>query len=227
MVRAIATSVFLPLLIPLVVLRASRRRASRNGALFDARRRALILFVLASIAPMAGYLVTGYDDERYFTVSIWMAEFLALGYLLRDDDRFARRVTLAFTFMGALLSIAVLRLSIATSPLTFVHGQLDRSAVETLAGCLRDAGAGPSDAVVFRSLDVIDPFKFGALTGWRVLPIPTNWRTLDRAERDAFLRSYRARYVVGARGPSASLSGMETVAVTCPLPLRRFTGTRG
>jgi hypothetical protein len=223
--RAAAASVFLPLLVAVVALGAlEASRKSRSAFLAHAQRRALMLFVLATIAPITAYLVTGYDDQRYFTVSIWVAELFALGYVTRHADRIARGVVVTFTLMGALLSVATLRFSVATSPLTFVHRELDRSAVDTLAGCLHHAGAGLSDAVVFRSPDVVDPFKFGALTGWRVLPIPTNWNALDSVEREIFLRSNGAKFVVGVRGPFAGLSGMEAVAVACPMPLGRFTG---
>jgi hypothetical protein len=182
------------------------------------------VFVLAAVAPIAGYLVTGYDDTRYFTVSIWLSELFALGYLASGTGALARYVLLVFTALGTLASVAVLRFPLTTNPLVFVAGELDRSTIDTLVGCLRGAGGNPADGIVFPASNVIDPFKFGALTGWRVLPLPSNWASLDNAERDLFLRSYGAAFVVGARGPSSALSGMEAMAMKCPVPLRRFAG---
>jgi hypothetical protein len=76
--------------------------------------------------------------------------------------------------------------------------------------------------VVFVGLDWGLRFKFGALTGWRALPIPSNWERLGRLERDEFLRRYRAKFVVDSREPPVTPIGLGATRVECPLPLQKL-----
>jgi hypothetical protein len=75
---------------------------------------------------------------------------------------------------------------------------------------------------VFVGADVVSRYKFGALTGWRVLPIPSNWERLGRVEQDEFLRRYQASYVVDARPASSRPISRRDTPLECPLPLRKL-----
>lgn len=227
LVEAVKQSVFLPVLIPLVALKAWLPGAPPESAGAPLDRRALALFVLATLAPFAGYFVTGYHEQRYFSVAIWVAELFALAYLARGGDRVFRMVIVALAVSGVLLTLVRPFVSHGRTPLESMHHQLDRSPVDTLVNCLRRAGAIPSNAVLFQMSRTLLPlpWTFGALTGWRVLPLPTNWSLLDRSEREMFMRTFRATFVVGTPVLPVEPGGLAEVPVDCPIPLHRVVST--
>ena len=222
-------SVFLPLLGVLSVAVARRAPSSSSTPwAFAALRattvpsRTVVLFVAITIAPITGYVLTGYWDHRYFTASIWLAELLLLAWLARWEGRAEKVAMLALVVAGGVLSVAVLRYTLRSSPLAAVKLELDRGPSESLVACLRQDGASPDDGVVFTGRDVLGRFKFGALTGWRVLPIPSNWPRLERSEQDEFLRRYRAAYVMDSRSSPGPPIGRRDIPLECALPLRKL-----
>ena len=56
--------------------------------------------------------------------------------------------------------------------------------------------------------------------GWRVLPLPSKWERLGRAEQNGFLDSFRASYVVDSRPESVRPIGARDNPLHCTLPLR-------
>ena len=222
-VGAVMESVFLPLLLPFVLWRAHRDGARRPALV---PHSALVLLLLVVLAPIAGYVITGYDDHRYYTASIWLLEFLAVGYVMCGDVRVYRRVAIAFAAAGFILSAVVMRFAFAPDSQAIARERFDQVPIDSLVRCLRQAGGQPADAVWFRGAQVVNPFKFGALTEWRVLPNPSNWTRLDAVERSAFLDKYGAVFVVGERGPTDEFAGRPAVSVGCAMPVRRFVAAR-
>jgi hypothetical protein len=219
---SVRESLFLPVLFLLVMVRASVHRTPLVRPTLDAHARAIALFAAATVAPISGYLVTGYWDHRYYSGCIWLAELFALAYVTRGWERPFAAATFGLAVAGGLFSVAELRHVREANPLAAVHRMLDRSSMDQLTACLRRAGGTPSDGVVFAGRDVVSRFKFGALTGWRALPLPSNWERLGRLERDEFLRRYRAKFVVDSRQPPVTPIGLGAISVECPVPLQKL-----
>ena len=225
-------SVFFPILVILgatIALRAGSPGAKGDlepigrPGLTAARSPAIRLFVLIVLAPLAGNVLTGYWDHRYFTAAIWLGELLLLAYLLRVPRGAARVAIVVLMVAAGGVNIAPLRFTLTTPPLAAMQVELDGGPSDALVACLQKDGARPDDGVVFTGRDVVSRFKFGALTRWRVLPIPSNWERLERAEQDEFLRRFHAVYVVDARpSPSMPISRRD-VPLDCALPLRKLS----
>ena len=225
---AIWRSIFLPVLLVLAAFVALRSRVrgeppDRTPAAVD--WRALIVIVLAAAGPYAGYLVTGYHDLRYFTITIWVLELFALAYLAQGGERFFRAalVTLALACV-AWTVIRPFTYTNAKTPLQSYRSQLDRSPVDTLVNCLRRAGGDPAKSPVMFQISrtlLPTPWTFGALSGWRTLPAPSNWTWLDRSARESFIRSYHAAFVVGGPVLDTGTGAVTEVPIACPIPLSR------
>jgi hypothetical protein len=219
LLRSIRETLFLPLLLILALVHAYRRGARPARRVLDSRVRAIALFTVATAAPLTGYVLTGYWDHRYFSAMLWLTELFLLVYVTRG---YSRHVTLALGLGGGLLSVATLSHTAKTSPLSAMRREIGRTQVDQLEGCLRRAGGTPTDGVVFAGKDVTRRYKFGALTGWRVLPIPSNWERLGRIERDEFLRRYAAVFVVDS-GPVPSIPiALHTTTIECGIPLQKI-----
>jgi hypothetical protein len=217
--RSVRETLFLPVLLLLALFQAYRSGADPARSTVDARTRAIALLAVAAAAPLAGYVGTGYWDHRYFSSILWLAELFALAYVARG---LLRPYVLVLSLAGGFCSVAPLRYVARWSPIVAVRREVDRSGVDQLTGCLRRAGGQLSDGVVFAGPDVTSRYKFGALAGWRVLPLPSNWDRLGRLERDEFLRRYRAVFVVDSR-PSPSVPiALRTATVDCETPLTRI-----
>lgn len=232
LVLAAGRSVFVPVLLALaglVALTTRIRGAPPDIAPAAVDWRALIIIVLAAAGPFAGYLVTGYHDQRYFTITIWMTELFALAYLGRGGERTFRVALVALAVSSVVLTVVrPLRFPNAKTPLQAYRSQLDRSPVDTLVNCLRRAGGDPAGTpVLFPPSRRLLPtaWTFGALSGWRSLPLPTNWTWLDRSARETFMRSYHAAFVVGGPVLTEGTGELTEVPVACPIPLRRVVST--
>ena len=221
-------SVFLPILVVLSVATQLHREGRTSGLrLIGGATRSLsatpsFLFLLVTIAPVAGYVMTGYWDHRYFSASIWLAELVLLAHIARAPQRAVRVAMLALVLAGGALNIAVLRYAVRENPLVAVGRELDRSPADTLAACLRRAGGVPENGVVYAGHDTVSRFKFGALTGWRVLPLPSNWERLGRREQNEFLRRYKASYIVDSRPAPEHPIGEHETPLDCAFPLRKL-----
>ena len=224
----IGRSVFLPILVVLAALVALESRmagapSARAPASVD--WGALFILVLATLAPYSGYLVTGYHDQRYFTITIWVAELFALAYLARGGERFFRVTLVALAVSSVVLTLVRPFFYGGKTPLESYRSQLDRSPVDTLVSCLRRAGADPSTPVLFQISRTLQPtpWTFGALSRWRTLPLPSNWAWLDRSARESFIRAYHATFVVGTPVLDTGTGALMEVPVDCPIPLSRVT----
>jgi hypothetical protein len=219
LLRSIRETLFLPLLLLLALVHAYRSGTPPTRRELDPRMREIALFTIVAMAPLTGYVATGYWDHRYFSAVLWLTELFLLAYVTR---RYSRAVVLALALAGSLLSVATLWYATQTSPLSAMRREIDRTQVDRLEGCLRRAGGTPTDAVVFAGRDVTSRYKFGALTGWRVLPLPSNWERLGRLERDEFLRRYAAVFVVDS-GPSPTIPiALHTKTMECGMPLQKI-----
>jgi hypothetical protein len=216
LLRSARESLFLPILLVLVLVRARSVTPSAHAA-DDAHTRAIVLFTVAVTAPLAGHVVTGYWDHRYFTSLVWLGELFALAYVTRG----APRVALALALAGGLFTVSTLWHVTKVSPLATVRREMDRSQIDRLADCLRRAGGTPGDGVIFAGPDVVTRYKFGALTGWRVLPLPSNWDRLGAVEHDEFVRRYRAVFVVDARPSPPVPIALRATVVNCWIPVER------
>jgi hypothetical protein len=214
-------SIFGPVVLAIALISAYRFEGRRPPRQWDQRHRGLLLLALVGIAPLAGYLVTGYTEQRYFSATIWIADFLALGYVSRTVWRYPV-VAFWLVVLGGVASLAVLRRSVKSDPVANMRKELDHKDIDALVGCLTRAGAGRSDAVLFREALPVNPVKFGALTRWRTLTLPSNWVKLDDASRTAFLKAYRAQYVVGSVAPSEAVLTSGATEISCPVPLRQI-----
>jgi hypothetical protein len=232
LVTAIGRSVFLPVLLVLAAFVAGSSRVrgeppDRVPASVD--RPALAILVLAAAGPYVGYLVTGYHDQRYFSITIWVLELFALAYLAQGGEQFFR-VTLVALAAASLIwtTLRPFTTPNAKTPLQSYRSQLDRSPVDTLVNCLRRAGGDPANSpVLFQQSRTLlpTPWTFGALAGWRTLPLPTNWAWLDRAARESFMRKYHAAFVVGDPVLPAGPGRVGEVPIACPIPLSRVVSS--
>jgi hypothetical protein len=187
--------------------------------------RALVVIVLAAAGPYAGYLVTGYHDLRYFTITIWVLELFALAYLAQGGERFFRNALVTLALASVVWTIIrPFTYTNAKTPLQSYRSQLDRSPVDTLVNCLRRAGGDPAQSPVMFQISrtlLPTPWTFGALSGWRTLPSPSNWTWLDRSARERFIRSYHAAFVVGGPVLETGTGAVTEVPIACPIPLSR------
>ena len=181
--------------------------------------------MLTAAGPFAGYLVTGYHDQRYYTITIWVAELFALAYLAHGGERFFRVALVALAVTSVVLTVVrPFRFPNAKTPLESYRSQIDRSPVDTLVNCLRRAGGAPANSpVLFQQSRTLlpTPWTFGALSGWRTLPLPSNWTWLDRSARESFMRSYHAAFVVGDPVLAGETGAVTEVPIACPIPLSR------
>ena len=225
---AIVRSVFL---LPLFVIAGAlyaRQRGGERGSpatvFARLRSRPVLALVAVVLAPMAAYLVTGYQESRYFSPFIWLAELLALGTALALSTAVSRRVIVVVACIaGVGKSIALARYVPAANPLAAMRAQLSRSDVDGAVGCLRRVGAAPGAGVLFlTNVGLLNAYRFGAMTGWRASPIPRNWMALTPAERESFVRRFHLTFVMDtlpagpARLATAPLDG-------CAEPLRRLS----
>jgi hypothetical protein len=219
LLRSVRETLFLPVLLVLAAVQAYRSGAHPAIPVFDTRTRTIALFTIATVAPLSGYVITGYWDHRYYCSILWLAELFVLAYVTRG----APRIAYALAVAGGLAGVGTLLYTTRASPLIAVRREIDRTGVDRLTDCLRQAGGKPSDGVAFAGPDVTNRFQFGALTGWRVLPVPSNWERLGRLERDEFLRRFGAVFVVDSRRPPVTPIALHTTRVDCSVPLQKIS----
>lgn len=218
---AFVASVFGPVILFVTIVAVYRFEARRPPRRWDQRHRGLLLLALVGIAPLSGYLLTGYTEQRYFSATIWIADFLALGYVSRTLWRYPV-VAFWLVVLGGLASVAVIRRSIKSDPIANVRRELDHRDIDALVGCLTKAGGERPDPVLFRQVVPVNPVKFGALTRWRTLTLPSNWLKLDRASQNAFLKTYGAQFVVGDIPPDEAPLVTGATLIPCPIVLHRI-----
>lgn len=218
---AFVASIFGPIILFVTIVAIYRFESRRPPRRWDQRHRGLLLMALVGIAPLSGYLLTGYTEQRYFSATIWIAQFLGLGYVSRTLWRYPV-VAFWLVIIGGLASVAVLRRSIKSDPIANIRQELDRRDIDALTRCLEKAGGELGDPVLFREASPVNPVKFGALTRWRTLTLPSNWLKLDRASQNAFLKTYGAQFVVGNVPADEAPLIAGSTGVACPVPLRRI-----
>lgn len=215
LVSAMLSSVFVPVIMAACLL-TTARRAKVNG---DSDDGSMLVFMFVAIAPLSGYIVTGYSDQqRFFSGMVWVATFLGLAFLSRRVSNF-RGIALMAALVGTLMNLAILRYSIRESPAAHVHGEVDRTRIDSLASCLTRSGATMRDPVLFRD-GTISAAKFGALTRWTSQTLPSNWAVLSSGDQRAFLTQHRARFEVGNIPANEPALGGATVP-NCPVPVHR------
>ena len=224
-------SVFvIPLLISIGVI-AIRERTSNAGLIIRPAmpvfvRRIVLLVSLAAVAPLAGYVLTGYMEHRYFTATIWIIYFLSLGYLFRADERVFKAIAMVFMIAAAVVNVGTLRYLISDDPLAFVRLELNHQRESTLADCMTHSGGDQLDAILMRDASDVNPAKFGATTNWRTLPLPSNWNRLSAVDRHAFMKAFRVEYVQGRWPADEDQLFSAARPVSCPVPLHRFDVTQ-
>ncbi len=219
--KALIESFYLPGLLLFGCAVLLRARARTVQARSSGHARLAIALILIALAPIAGNLMTGYAERRYFSAAVWVFAFLLIGFVARGLGDAGRSFIGVLALVATLLNVGVLRHARGSNPVSAVHEVLSTSAIDSLTLCLKRAGATPTDAVLFVENWPVDPVKFGALTRWRTLPLPSNWTALSLADHMSFLRAYRVQYVAGIPSASEPFLGEERDRFACAVPLRR------
>jgi hypothetical protein len=227
--NALVQSVFfLPIWVAAAVAAVARVRRAHlaNGAVPAALlSRPSLALAAIGVAPIAAYVVTGYQESRYFSSFIWMGELAALGLLTAVVSPRTRVVVAGLACAAGLgKSVSLLRYLPQGNPIAIMGAQLSTSDADSLVSCLRHAGANPHEGILFQTnVALLNGYRFGALTGWRASPPPRNWSALTPEQRATFARTFRLSFVLDTlpsasdRLPSAPLPG-------CALAVRRLTG---
>lgn len=219
---------FVPLWIAAVVTLFARKRATSGVGPFiptSLKSRPWFALLAVATAPIAAYVVTGYQESRYFASVVWIGELVALVLIIPALAARHRRVAVAIVCAAGLLkSFSLVKYALQENPLAAMRAQLSTTDSDALAACLRGAGGQPFEAILFRTnVGALNGYRFGAQTGWRAAPAPRNWSALTRLDREAFVRKYHITFVLDTlpRGPdrlaSAPVAG-------CGEPVRRLTG---
>jgi hypothetical protein len=226
---AVVQSVFfIPIWIAAAVAAFARaRRAHLASGTVPAvlRSRPWLALATVAMAPIAAYVVTGYQESRYFSTFIWLGELAALGLLTAVvSPRTGLVVAALVCAAGIAKSASLLRYLPQGHPLAIMRAQLSTSDADSLVSCLRSAGAKPEEGILFQTnVALLNGYRFGALTGWRASPPPRNWSALTPEQRATFARTFHLSFVLDTlpsasdRLPSAPLPG-------CALAVRRLTG---
>ena len=225
--QAAIQSVFLvPLaLAALATLVTADGRRTAGTRLVPLRSKPFLAFLAVALAPIAAYVVTGYQESRYFSTVVWVGELAALALILPALTSRRRRLVVAAICVGGVFKSAALARYVAeASPFASMRVQVSTADTDSLVQCLRAAGAQPTDGILFRTnIGLLNGYRFGALSGWHAAPPPRNWNTLTTTQREAFVSKYHIAFVLdtlplGAdRLPSQPVTG-------CPAAVRRLTG---
>ncbi len=185
---------------------------------------ALLALVVVAMAPILAYVVTGYQESRYFSTFVWLGELLALGVATAALPPRARLWLFAIACVAGLAkSVSLARYARTDPPLAAMRRQLDSSDAVAMTSCLRAAGAVPGDGVLFvTNVGLLNGYRFGALTGWRASPPPRNWVRLTAEQRARFVQQFRLRYVLDTLPAAADRLPSEPVA-GCTPAVRRLT----
>jgi hypothetical protein len=208
-----------------LALYATRRNAAHSEAL---RSRPFLAFIAVAFAPIAAYVVTGYQESRYFSTLVWIGELVALTLLLAALTPRRRYLAVAvICAAGVVKSVSLARYVAQAPPLASMRQQVSTSDTDSLAACLRGAGAQPADGILFRTnVGLLNGYRFGALSGWRAAPPPRNWSALTPAQQELFVAKYRIAFVLDTlplgpdRLPSMPVAG-------CPTSVRRLIKAPG
>ena len=222
---AVLQSVFFIPLWLAVVLAENRRLVSGERAVLRSRPWLALLAVAA--APVAAYVVTGYQESRYFSTFVWTGELVALVLLISALTPGRRRVAVAIICAaGVMKSVSLARYVPQANPLATMRHQISTADTDSLVACLRAAGAQPAEAILFRTnIGVLNGYRFGALSGWRAAPPPRNWMVLTPPQRETFVRKYHISYVLDTLPLGTGRLPSEPVA-GCPAAVRRLTSAR-
>jgi hypothetical protein len=204
-----------------LALYAARRNAVHSEAL---RSRPFLALIAVAAAPIAAYVVTGYQESRYFSTFVWIGELVAITLLLSTLTPSRRYLAVAvICAAGVIKSVSLARYVAQAQPLASMRQQVSTSDTDLLAACLRGVGAQPANGILFRTnVGLLNGYRFGALSSWRTAPPPRNWSALTPAQREMFVAKYRIAFVLDTLplGPDR----LPTVPVAgCPVSVRRLT----
>ena len=225
--QATVQSVFLvPLgLAAVATLVTADGRRTAGIRLASLRSKPFLAFLAVALAPIAAYVVTGYQESRYFSTVIWVGELAALVLILPALTPGRRRLAVAaICAAGVFKSAALVRYVAQASPIASMHMQVSTADTDSLVKCLRAAGAHPTDGILFRTnVGLLNGYRFGALSAWHAAPPPRNWSALTPEQRKAFVNKYHIAFVLDTLPLGADRLPSEPVA-GCPAAVRRLTG---
>lgn len=187
------------------------------------RSRGFLALCAIEAAPFAAYVVTGYQESRYFSMTLWLAELSALGVWFVVMSARWRLVVFSFVCAaGVAKSVALVRYRHERPPLATMRAQLSTADVDSVTACLSRAGATKDDGVLFRTnIRFLNGYRFGALSGWRAAPSPRNWLALTPAQRADFVRKHRLAFVIDTLPSGGDRLPTEPVA-GCSAAVRRL-----
>ena len=150
--QAAIQSVFLiPIaLAALATLASSAARLRAGSGLTSLQSKPFVAFLAVALAPIAAYVVTGYQESRYFSTVVWVGELTALVLLLPALTPGRRQAVVAVICAGGVFkSVALARYVPQSPPLAAMRSQVSTADTDSLVTCLLAAGAQPVDGVLF------------------------------------------------------------------------------
>lgn len=187
-----------------------------------AGRARLTLFAVALTALVAGPLLTGYADGRYFVPLFWAGGLILAGLALvrlRADEQ---RDLAGFALVVPLLALAAFAVANEARSKPLHPGFPDRPGDAAIARCL--ALEETPGAILFPDAEAREGARLSALNGWRTAIVPRNFARLTPDERIAFARLHGITHVHAGPAARPALAGQIGLAPApgCPPVIARI-----
>lgn len=141
----------------------------------------------ALAASTVPYLLTGYVDPRYFSVHLVCASLLLWSYLLPSNRDRSPGALVRWTGIVAVCLVVANGAPHLHRSAIYGHALADEMRQElALIESLRQCHLRTPEATFLFAGERLSPFKYGAVTGMRTARLPTNFATMDEAQKKAF-----------------------------------------
>lgn len=173
--------------------KAQRLSIKANVIGIAQQHQILLLFYLAILTLLVGYVITGYLDARYFVPQIWLTVFIVLGLVAAKLANQEQRDLFGF-IVAAIFTTTTLILLAKWAVLTPQNGGQSDTGTKFDQAVERCIFATTNRPVLL-SVNATAASRWSALYGWNTVLLPANFDRLTVAQVKQFSSIYKITHV--------------------------------